>query len=113
MTGYAATAAVTDFAASATSRPNRRRWLTTQSLDRAAEADRSDDLAAAVAHRSADRGNAGLAFLDALGNLVALQNTTGGSAVHWKQCPLRNDPAQPVRGLQRNHAAATLALPAT
>ena len=61
-----------------------------------------------VVHRSADRGNTGLAFLDTLGTLIAVQNTTGGSAVHWKQRPLRNDPAQPVRGLQRHHATATL-----
>ena len=85
-------------------------WVTGQSLDRSAEADRRHDLAAAVSHRGADRRNTRLAFLDALGDLVALQNTTGGPAIQGKQRSLRNDPTKAVRGFERDHAAPPVAI---
>ena len=59
--------------------------LPAQPLDRAAEADGGDHVSVPVAHGSADRGDAGLAFLDALGDVVALQTHRAGRAAVERQ----------------------------
>ena len=84
--------------------------LAAQPLDRATEADRGDHGSSSIAYCSADRGDAGLALLDALGDVVALQHTSRRSAIQRKQRTLRHDPTQPVRRLQRHDAAPTIAV---
>ncbi len=75
-----------------------------QSLDRTAEADRGDHLTIAISDRSTDRGDSRLAFLDALGDIVALEHPPSGATVERQQGSLRNDPAQAVGRLQRDDA---------
>ena len=81
-----------------------------ESLDRATEADRSDDRRLRSRTAALTEATPGSRSSTLSAHVVTAQHASGRAAVERQQRALRHDPAQPVRRLERHHAAPPIAV---